>query len=110
MNENNQYLIPANTKKGELIFGIFKPIDLWIFGIGVGLTIAILIIMSTFGGMDGLTSLLALIPGLVAVVLVFPFPNYHNIRTAIGELISFYTNRQRYVWRGWCSSYEFKDK
>ena len=73
-------------------------------------TIGILIIISTFGGMDGLTSLLALIPGLTAVVLVFPFPNYHNIRTAIGELISFYTNRQRYVWRGWCSSYEFKDK
>lgn len=110
MNERNQYLIPANTKKGELIFGIFQPIDLWIFGIGIGLTILILIIISTVGGMDGLTSLLALIPGLVAVALVFPFPNYHNIRTAMGELIAFYTNRQRYVWRGWCSSYEFKNK
>ena len=36
MNGNNQYLIPANTKKGGLIFNIFQPIDLWIFGIGVG--------------------------------------------------------------------------
>jgi len=110
VNGNNQYLIPANTKKGALKFNIFTTIDLWIFGIGVGTTLAILIIMSALNFLDSLTSILALVPGLVAVVLVFPFPNYHNIRTAIGEVIAFYTNRQRYVWRGWCSSYEFKDK
>ena len=110
MNGNNQYLIPANTKKGGLIFNIFMPIDLWIFGIGVGTTLLILILMSALNHLDNLTSILALVPGLVAVVLVFPFPNYHNIRTAIGEVIAFYTNRQKYVWSGWCSSYEFKDK
>ncbi|MBR3661143.1 MAG: hypothetical protein IKN63_04475 [Bacilli bacterium] len=110
MNGNNQYLIPANTKKGGLILNIFMPIDLWIFGIGVGSTLLILILMSTLNHLDNLTSIVALVPGLVAVVLVFPFPNYHNIRTAIGEVIAFYTNRQRYVWRGWCSSYELKDK
>lgn len=110
MNSNNQYLIPANTKKGGLIFNIFQPIDLWIFGIGVGLTLIILVLMSTVGGFDGVTSILALIPGLIAVVLVFPFPNYHNIRTALADVIAFYTNRQKYVWRGWCTSYELKNK
>ena len=110
MNERNQYLIPANTKKGALKFGIFMNIDLIIFGIGIGITLLALILMSTFNFLDNVTSILALIPGLVAVALVFPFPNYHNVRTALGELIAFYTNRQRYVWRGWCSSYEFKDK
>ena len=110
MNSNNQYLIPANTKKGGLIFNIFQPIDLWIFIIGVSLTLLILVLMSTVGGFDGVTSILALIPGLIAVVLVFPFPNYHNIRTALTDVIAFYTNRQRYVWRGWCTSYELKDK
>ena len=110
MNGNNQYLIPANTKKGGLIFNIFQPIDLWIFGIGVGLTLLILVLMSTIGGFDGVTSIIALIPGLIAVVLVFPFPNYHNIRTALSDVIAFYTNRQRYVWRGWCTSYELKGK
>ena len=110
MNSNNQYLIPANTKKGGLIFNIFQPIDLWIFGIGIGLTLIILVLMSTVGGFDGITSILALIPGLIAVVLVFPFPNYHNIRTALTDVIAFYTNRQRYVWRGWCTSYELKNK
>ena len=107
---NNQFLIPANTKKGSLIFGIFMPVDLVIFLTGVGVTLLALIIMSTTNIMDNFTSILGILPALIAVFLVFPFPNYHNVRTAIGEVITFYTNRQKYVWRGWCSSYEFKDK
>ena len=107
---NNQFLIPANTKKGSLIFGIFMPVDLVIFLTGVGITLLALIIMSTANIMDNVTSILGILPALIAVFLVFPFPNYHNVRTAIGEVITFYTNRQKYIWRGWCSSYEFKDK
>lgn len=107
---NNQFLIPANTKKGSLIFGIFMPVDLVIFLTGVGVTLLALIIMSTTNVMDNFTSILGILPALIAVFLVFPFPNYHNVRTAIGEVITFYTNRQKYIWRGWCSSYEFKDK
>ncbi|MBQ8472660.1 MAG: hypothetical protein IJ501_04075 [Bacilli bacterium] len=106
----NQYLIPANTKKGGLIFGIFMPADFWIAGIGVGITVLALAIMATANVVDNFTSILGLLPALIAVFLVFPFPNYHNVRTAIGEVIAFYSNRQKYVWRGWCSSYEFKDK
>ena len=106
----NQYLIPANTKRGQLILGLFKPIDLGIFAGGVIITLSLLLLMSSTGSSDNVFSLLSLVPGLVAVALVFPFPNYHNIRTAIGEVINFYSNRQKYVWRGWCSSYEFKDK
>ena len=106
----NQYLIPANTKKGELILGIFRPIDLIIFGVGVGITLLILVILSFTNSVSNTFSIVALVPAGVATMLVFPFPNYHNIRVAIGELIKFFTNRQRYVWRGWCSKYEFKDK
>lgn len=106
----NQFLIPANTKKGSLIFGIFMPVDLIIFLTGVGITLLALIIMSTTNVMDNVTSILGLLPALIAVFLVFPFPNYHNVRTALGEVIAFYSNRQKYVWRGWCSSYEFKNK
>ena len=107
MNGNNQYLIPANTKKGGLIFNIFMPIDLWIFGIGVGTTLLILILMSALNHLDNLTSILALVPGLVAVVLVFPFPNYHNIRTIINDIYKFYTRRERFVWKGWCVKDEY---
>ena len=106
----NQYLIPANTKKGDLIFGIFMPVDLIICLTGVGITLIALVIMSTVNYLDNFTSILGILPALIAVFLVFPFPNYHNVRVAIGEVIAFYSNRQKYVWRGWCSSYEFKDK
>ena len=111
MNNNNPYLIPANTKKGNLIFNIFQPVDLTIFLVGVGLTLLLLVLMSTLNIISNpIITILTLLPGLIAVALVFPFPNYHNIRIALGEVIHFYTNRQRYVWRGWCSSYEFKNK
>ena len=108
---NNPYLIPANTKKGELIFSIFQPIDLIIALSGVGITLLMLVIISTFNGLNNtVLTLLILIPALVAVALVFPIPNYHNTRTLLKEVFAFYTNRQKYVWRGWCSSYEFKNK
>ena len=86
------------------------PIDLVIFLTGVAITLIILVIISSANLINNYSSILGLIPALVAVALVFPFPNYHNVRIAIGELINFYTNRQKYVWRGWCSKYEFKDK
>ena len=94
---NNQYLIPANTKKGNLIFNIFQPIDLTIFLVGVGTTLLMLVIVSTVKELNNsIFTLLTLVPGLVAVMLVFPFPNYHNIRIALTEV--------------WCSNYEFKNK
>ena len=93
-----------------LIFGLFQRIDLIIFAVGISVTLGILVISSSLGRLDNLISILGIIPGLTATFLVFPFPNYHNIRTAIGELVGFYTNRRKYVWRGWCMGYEFKNK
>ena len=107
---NNQYLIPANTKKGELIFGYFQPIDLIIFLTGVGITLLMFAVMSMSNLDNSILTIISVLPGLIATLLVIPIANYHNIRTALGELIAFYTNRQKYVWRGWCTSYEFKNK
>lgn len=39
----NSYLIPANTKKSMLIFGLFTKFDLILFGIGVGLSLILLL-------------------------------------------------------------------
>ena len=36
------YLIPANTKRGQLILGIFRPFDLWLFGGGCLVTVILL--------------------------------------------------------------------
>ena len=44
---NNKYLIPANTKRSMLIFGLFKPIDLIIFLVGVVATIFLVAALGT---------------------------------------------------------------
>ena len=44
---NNKYLIPANTKRSMLIFGLFKPIDVIIFTIGVVATLMLVFIIGT---------------------------------------------------------------
>lgn len=40
------FLIPANTKKSMLIFGVFTTFDLILFGIGVGISIILLMLIA----------------------------------------------------------------
>ena len=42
---NNNYLIPANSKKSQLILGFFTPLDLILFGSGCGLTVLLLMLV-----------------------------------------------------------------
>ena len=102
-------MVPANTKKGQLIFGFFKPIDLGIFVTGVVVTFVLLLLFSSIE-VSTWVSILAIIPAGVAVILVFPVPNYHNVRVALSEIINFYSNNRNYKWRGWCSVYESERK
>ena len=103
----NNYLIPANTKKGQLILSIFRPIDLAIFVTGVAITFILLIIC---GNLDvkAWVSILATVPALICTALVFPVANYHNVLVTIGEIINYFTNNRNYKWRGWCAVYESK--
>ncbi len=97
MNEN--YLIPANSKKSQLILGVFTPTDLTIFGIGVGLTLALLLLVQT----SNITLMvLILSPALITGFLVLPVPNYHNVLQFIVNIFTFFGNPRRYVWKGWC--------
>ena len=102
---NNQFLIPANTKRGKLILNIFRPIDLGIFLTGVIITFSLLLLLSSLK-VTGWWNIIAVFPGLIAVGLVVPIPNYHNVMVCIGEIINFYTNNRNYKWRGWCAVYE----
>ena len=36
-------------------------------------------------------------------------PNYHNVLCAIQSIFKFYTERRKYVWKGWCFYERFKD-
>ena len=100
----NGYLIPANAKKGTLIFNIFRPFDLILFCVGIGITLlALAIVPST----NIVAVMLAILPVMVCGFLVFPVPNYHNVMCALVSIYRFYTERRKYVWKGWCFYEQF---
>ena len=96
---DNMYLIPANSMKSMLLFGLFTTFDLILFLTGIGISLLLLLILPI---QSFLFAIIALTPGLICAFLVFPVPNYHNIRTIIKLAWEFYTTRQKYIWRGWC--------
>ena len=101
------YLIPANTKKGQLILGIFRPFDLYLFGIGVLISVILLAIMPLTSTM---MTILILSPAMICGFLVMPVPYYHNMLNIIIEMYEFLTNRQTYRWKGWCYKHGKKSK
>lgn len=99
------YLIPANAKKGTLIFGMFTKFDLVLFGIGVLVSVLLLISISP----DTLkAAIICLLPLFISAFLVVPIPNYHNVLTLIKEMIDFFYGRRNYKWEGWCYKNEYK--
>ena len=103
---NINYLIPANTKKGQLILGLFQPIDIAIFGTGLIVTMILVMILP----MDNtMMAVLSISPGLVTGFLVLPVANYHNVRQLLVEIYQYFTRRSRFVWRGWCFLDESRD-
>lgn len=104
---NGMYLIPANSKKSLLYFGLFTLMDLIIFASGVGLT---LILLVTISGQSTLTTVLSLLPVFVAGFLVMPFPHHHNMLTMLKAVYEFYTTRRQFYWRGWCVTREQHDE
>ena len=103
----NNYLIPANSKKSLKIFGMFYPFDLILFGCGI---VATLILVSVLPIDNIIFAIMALLPAGITGLLVFPIPNYHNVLTVIIAMFNFFTTRQRYVWKGWCVTSEYKDE
>ena len=98
----NDYLIPANSKRSMLIFGIFRRIDLIIFGSGGVLTFLLIFINSP----ENLTDVaIDLLPFVIAAVMIIPVPNQMNIWAFTVNIYSFLTNQRDYRWRGWCKSY-----
>ena len=100
------FLIPANSKKSMLIFGLFNTFDLILVSSGVAVTLLLLLILPID---QILFAILAILPGIVCAFLVLPVPNYHNVLTVIKSTIDFFTRRQRFVWKGWCFEDEQSD-
>ncbi len=98
----NQYLIPANSKKGQLIFNVFRWIDLVILLIGAFVTFILLFVIP---GQSIPALFIKLLPIGVCVLLVMPVPYYHNVLVFLQELYLYYSikNPKKLLWRGWCS-------
>lgn len=101
------YLIPANSKRAQLIFNIFRPIDLVIAIVGASLTILLFIIIQPY---NLVLAIVTLLPLLICAFLVLPIPNYQNMLCVIQNIYRFYfTERQEFKWKGWCAKDEFKE-
>ncbi len=98
----DNFLIPANSKRSMLIFGMFRKIDLAIFIAGGVGTFLLIFINSPQDLMDVLIDLL---PLLVATAMVAPVPNQMNVWSFTVNVYSFLIHQRNYRWRGWCQSY-----
>ena len=95
------YLIPANSKRSMLILSLFAPIDLMIFGAGVGLTFLMLMV---FGNAAKTLNdiFFMLLPALIGGIMVVPVPNHRNIWTLTVNIYTYIVSQRNYKWRGWC--------
>lgn len=98
------FLIPANSKKSMLIFGVFELFDLILFASGIGISVMLLFLVSP-SSLTG--AMIDIAPALICGFLVMPIPNYHNTRVLLMEVYSFYTRREKFIWKGWCVKDEY---
>jgi len=103
---DDSYLVPANAKRGTLIFNLFRPFDLILFGSGVFITLILLLI---FADDNIVTLIITVLPAGITGLLVVPVPNYHNVLCAIQTIIAFYGNSREYEWKGWCFYEQFNN-
>ena len=102
----NGTLVPANTKKSMLILSMLRPVDATILGVGISISVILLIILNNAGT---LITLAACIPMAISLILVMPIQNYHNTLVALQSIYRFYNERRNYIWKGWCIYDEYKN-
>lgn len=104
---NGQYLIAANSKRGQLIFSVFRWVDLIIAIIGAFVTFILFLVVQPSSLLSGI---LVLLPVLTCAFLVLPVQNYHNVLCFIQNMYNFYfVERNELTWKGWCCKDEYKD-
>ena len=100
----NNYLIPANSKKGQLMFSIFRPIDLGVLIASAFISVMLMFIIE--GEAFGIL-VIKLLPLALGVLLVVPIPYYHNVLVFIEEAIIYLMEQKQYSWKGRCARSEF---
>ena len=88
----NDYLIPANSKRGKLIFNMFRLIDIWVIAGGAITTTLLVLLFQT----NNVFLLIAeLLPLGIALLLVVPIDNYHNVLVFLQEIYLFLVSQKR---------------
>ena len=101
MDNGQQFIVPANSKKSQLILSYFTVSDLVILGTGVAISIISFLVKE---GEDFVMMIILSLPALIAAFLVLPLPPYyHNVRQFIGNMNRFLFGTKKYYWRGWCA-------
>ena len=101
--ENNNYLIPANSKKSMLYLNIFNKTDVCIFGGGIAATLLLILLNVNVRTFKGILFILS--PTLICSFMVLPLPNVHNVWTFGYIAYKYFTSRRTYYWKGWCMGY-----
>ena len=96
---NQQFLIPANSKKSLMIFGLFTSFELILFSCAIAISLFLLIVLPVE---QLLFAIIALSPACIIGFLLMPVPHYHNVLTVLKSCWEFYTTRQKFIWKGWC--------
>ena len=102
-----EFLIPANSKKSMLILGVFDMFDLILFSTGIGISVLLLLLINPTSLS---VAIIDITPALICGFLVMPIPNYHNTRILLMEVYSFYTRREKFIWKGWCVKDEYGEE
>jgi len=94
-----QFNAPTNFKKGRLIASRFRVIDLIIAIVGIMISV---ILVNTFMPLlhNMLWLIVMMIPAVVAVILVCPAGQYHNILVFLQVVLNFYTSQRKFIWEG----------
>ena len=103
----NEYIIPANSNRGKLIFSIFRPVDLWILIGGASITLVLFFAFSK-GGI--LLTVASLLPLAVSLLLIMPSEYYHNNLVFLQEVYLFFISQRKFTWKGWCVKSGFTDE
>ena len=82
----NSYLIPANSKKSQLILGFFTGLDLGLFLTGCGLSLLLLMLIRDATALE---MIIILLPALITGLLVMPVPHYHNVLQFILNVVNY---------------------
>ena len=101
----NDYLIPANSKKGQLIFNIFRPIDLGILCTGAFITLVLAITITSH---ELWITVIKMLPLALSLLLVLPLPYYHNVLVFFQEALIYLNSQKVYLWKGWCAKDVFE--